>query len=125
MGTRMRKSEGRTESLYGPLGLVAGRVVWATTFRARRKGVLGREPLEADEAMVIRPCRQVHTYGVGYDLDAVFCDRGFQVIHVETLVSDAKSQRVRRAASCIELLGGRAVACGIEPGAVLEFRTPS
>ena len=104
-----------------PNGPVASTVHWATTFRARRRGVLGRPPLRPDEALVIRPCRRVHTFGVAYPLDVVFCDRDLRVLHVETLEPGRMSERVRAARICIELAGGRAAACSLEPGVELRF----
>jgi uncharacterized protein len=71
--------------------------------------------------MVIRPCRQVHTMGVPYPLDVVFCDRRDRVLHVETLQPGRISRPVWRARYCVELLGGRAAACGIVRGSTLSF----
>lgn len=114
----------RTGELHGPSGVIAHRVVWATKFRDRRRGVRGRETLASDEALVISPCRQVHTHGVTYRLDAVFCDRILRVLHVETLDPRSTSARVRRARCCIELVGGRAAECGLVPGVRLSFGSP-
>ncbi len=108
-------------ALVGPRGIVADEVTWATSFRTRRRGVLRRPKLGPREALVISPCRQVHTIGVGYPLDVVFCDRGMRVLHVETLEPRGVSRRVTRASCCIELLGGRAVQAGLVPGAQLSF----
>lgn len=113
--------DGRSSCLVGPNGRIASSVTWASSFRARLRGVLGRAPLRDDEALVITPCRRVHTFGAGYPLDAIFCDDGFRVLHVETLVPGRVSKRVRCARSCIELNGGRAESCGIVPGVVLAF----
>lgn len=109
--------------LVGPNGVVAERVTLATSFRDRRKGVLGREPLADDEAMVIRPCWQVHTIGVGYPLDVIFCSGNDRVLHVETLQPGRISRPVWRARYCVELRGGRARECGIVRGSVLELRS--
>jgi uncharacterized membrane protein (UPF0127 family) len=77
--------------------------------------------LGPDEALVIRPCRRVHTFGVAYPLDVVFCDRDLRVLHVETLEPGRMSGRVRPARMCIELASGRAAACSLEPGVALRF----
>jgi hypothetical protein len=75
--------------------------------------------------LIIWPCRQVHTVGVPYLLDAVFCDRRFEVLHVETLEPRSRSRRVGRARCCVELLGGRAEACGVVPGVRLALEERS
>lgn len=108
-------------SLLGPHGVVAERVTWCVSLRDRLRGVLGREPLHPDEAYVIAGTRQVHTVGVTYPLDAVFCDPSFRVLHVQTLGPRDRSKRVRRSLYCIELLGGRAAECGVAPGVTLSF----
>lgn len=120
-GRRTVRIEVKDGSLLGPRGVVAERVTWCVTLRDRLRGVLGREPLAPDEAYVIAGSRRVHTVGVPYDLDAVFCDESFRVLHVQTLGPRSKSKRVRRSLYCIELLGGRAAECGIVRGVSLEF----
>lgn len=111
----------REGPLVGPEGVVAAHVTWCVTVRDRMRGVLGRGPLTPDEAYVIAGSRQVHTVGVSYPLDAIFCDRTFRVLHVETLQPQSRSKRIRRSLFCIELLGGRATECGIVPGARVRF----
>lgn len=113
---------GRAGVLLGPGGVVASRVWWATSLRSRLRGVRGRGPLGPDEALVIWPCRRVHTRGLAYELDAVFCDASLAVLDVQTLRPGSLSRRVGRARCCIELLGGRAAACGVAPGVALELR---
>ena len=77
--------------------------------------------MQAGEALIIRPCRRVHTFGVGYPLDVVFCDSDLRVLHVETMESGRISKRVRGASMCIEMIGGTAASCGIVPGVSLSI----
>lgn len=121
---RSRSPKRVRELLVGPLGLVADDLTWATSFRARGRGVLLRPRLGPGQALVISPCRQVHTFGVRYPLDAVFCDRDLRVLHVETLAPRRVSRRVAGARYCVELLGGRAQATGLYPGSLLSFEEP-
>jgi hypothetical protein len=81
--------------------------------------------MRPDEAMIIRPCRQVHTIGVPQPIDAVFCDDEMRVLHVQTLEPRRLSRRVSGASLCIELLGGRAEACGVVPGVQLAVEESS
>jgi hypothetical protein len=114
----MRLNSGST--LAGPNGIVASRVYVADTYPSRLRGVLGRPPLEVDEALVISPCSQIHTFGVRYPLDAVFCDAYDIVLHVETVQPGRMSKKVSGSSSCIELAGGRAANCGIVVGSRLS-----
>jgi hypothetical protein len=112
-------------ALHAPSGVVAQRVTWCVTRPERVRGVLGRPPLGPDEAYVICHARQVHTVGVPYPMDAIFCDRRWRVLHVETLHPRSRSKRVDGALYCVELLGGRAAEAGIEPDQRLVFRETS
>lgn len=107
--------------IVGPRGTVAEKITWSLSFWTRLRGLLGRRPLQAGEAMVIRPCRRVHTFGIGYPLDVVFCDEALSVLHVQALAPRRLSRRVGKAALCLELPAGRAQVCGIEPGVRLAF----
>jgi uncharacterized protein len=108
-------------ALSAPSGVVAGRVTWCVTRPQRLRGVLGRPPLDPDEAYVICQAQKVHTVGVPYPLDVIFCDRRWRVLHVETLHPRSRSRGVAEALYCVELLGGRAAEAGIEPGQRLGF----
>jgi len=45
----------------------------AATRRERRRGLRGRDTFEG--ALVLRPCRNVHTVGVRFTIDVAFADR--------------------------------------------------
>ncbi|MCZ7535255.1 MAG: DUF192 domain-containing protein [Acidimicrobiia bacterium] len=51
----------------------------AVTRRSRRRGLAGRDALEG--VLVLRPCRQVHTFGTRFPIDVAFCDRDGFVLH--------------------------------------------
>ena len=52
----------------------------AQSFRARAKGLLGRDGLEG--AMLLRPARSVHTLGMRFPIDVAFCDADLRVVAV-------------------------------------------
>ncbi|MFN2607483.1 MAG: DUF192 domain-containing protein [Acidimicrobiales bacterium] len=45
----------------------------AESFRARSKGLLGRDGI--DGALLLRPARQVHSFGMRFPIDVAFCGR--------------------------------------------------
>lgn len=104
----------------GPSGVVASLRV-ASGPLERMRGLVRTVPLRADEGLLLRPCRQVHTFGMRYPIDAVFCDPDGAVVHVQTLRPRSVSRFVRRARFCIELKSGRARDCGIDVGVRLEI----
>lgn len=50
----------------------------ADTRRARRRGLLGRDGI--DGALLIRPCRSVHTVGMRFPIDVAFCSADLEVL---------------------------------------------
>jgi uncharacterized membrane protein (UPF0127 family) len=82
------------------------------------RGLLGRPPLAAGEALILSPGRQIHTFGMRVVLDVIFCAKDWSVLHV---VRSMKPRRVTRllwsAAYAIELPAGAAAA--VVPGDVL------
>jgi uncharacterized protein len=107
--------------LAGPSGVVAERVEVAQTPVRRLIGLIGRRELGDRDALIIDPCTRVHTVGLRFAIDVVFCDRELSVLTVETLGPRKVSKPVPSAACCIELTAGRAAEAGVDPGARLRL----
>lgn len=101
--------------------VLATDLLWARSFRARAKGLLTKSPLERGQALVIEPAAQVHTFGLGYPIDVVFCDRSRRVKHIVRRMRPRRVTRwVWRARYAIELPAG-SVPVTLEPGHHLTF----
>lgn len=94
----------------------------ADTFWARTRGLLWRDQLAANRALLIRPCNCVHTFGMHYPLDIVFLDRHHGVLAVHRHVDHRHILFHYRAAQVMELLAGGAARYGIVPGHRLELQ---
>jgi uncharacterized membrane protein (UPF0127 family) len=92
----------------------------AVTGKSRRRGLRGRDHL--DGVLVLRPCRQVHTFGMKFPIDVVFCDREGFVLHVSRLRPDRVSRYVLRAYFAIEAADGAFERWEIGLGDVVEVR---
>ncbi|MFI5054665.1 MAG: DUF192 domain-containing protein [Acidimicrobiia bacterium] len=68
--------------------------------RARRRGLLRRDGIEG--AMVLRPCRHVHTVGMRFGLDVAFCDAEGLVLRTCSLAPWRLSPVIFRSAFVIE-----------------------
>lgn len=101
--------------------VVASVVRTAVTPWSRLRGLLGRPRLADGEALLLHPCSQVHTFGLRYPIDTVFCDRDLTVLAVQTLGPRRLSRHVRGARCCFELPAGTASAAGVAPGANLTL----
>jgi uncharacterized membrane protein (UPF0127 family) len=78
----------------------------AATRTTRRRGLLGRDGLEASTAMLLAPCASVHTVGMRFPIDVVFVDRQGVAVKV---VRDMKPWRIAMAPSSravIEMAAG-------------------
>jgi hypothetical protein len=92
----------------------------AATRRARRRGLLGRTTV--DGALVLRPCRSVHTISMKLTIDVAFCDRNGTVLRTMTLPPWRVSPIVWRSAFVIEAADGAFDRWKLRPGDVIEIK---
>lgn len=88
--------------------------------RLRRRGLTGREGLEG--VLVIRPCRQVHTFGMHFPIDVAFCDRYGFVLHTTSMAARRVSRPVWRSYFAVEAPEGAFERWALKPGDVIEVR---
>jgi uncharacterized protein len=117
--------------VHAPSGrTLAARVTKADDAKTRSKGLLGRESLDADEALWIQqpplawlvPCPTIHTFFMKFPIDVLFLDGGLRVRRV---IEDMKPWRlspwVLQAHSVLELKGGT-LRGSVSAGDQLEMR---
>ena len=92
----------------------------ADTARARRRGLLGRPSF--DGALVLRPCRHVHTARMQFAIDVAFCDAEGVVVRTVKLAPWRLSPIVPRAAFVVEAEAGAFDRWGLRPGDRVELR---
>ncbi|WP_406122627.1 DUF192 domain-containing protein [Streptomyces sp. NBC_00989] len=79
-----RWSDGRGKLIvHGAAGAVAVRLELATSYRARTKGLLGRDAI--DGAMLLSPASSVHTFRMRFPIDVAYLDRNLKVVAVHTM----------------------------------------
>ncbi|QWV95112.1 DUF192 domain-containing protein [Geomonas oryzisoli] len=87
--------------------VLAGTVSVAESFLARLKGLLGRDRLPPGQALWIKPCNSVHTFGMKFPIDVAFLDREQRVVAlVTTLAPNRISGYHPTASSVLELPAG-------------------
>jgi len=52
----------------------------AGSFFTRMFGLLGRESLKQDEALVLKPCNSIHTFFMRFPIDVIFLDKNNRVV---------------------------------------------
>ncbi len=100
-------------------GAVLAAVEVADSARARRRGLLGRDGI--DGAIVLAPCRQVHTARMRFPIDVAFCDREGLVLYTATLSPWRLSRPVWRARFVIEAEANTFERWRLAPGDVVEI----
>ena len=86
----------------------------------RRRGLLGRTGI--DGAMLLEPCRSVHTIGMQFAIDVAFCDRDGVVLRTATLAPRRLSPLVVRAAMALEAEAGAFDRWRLRAGDRVEIR---
>lgn len=114
--------------------IVHGLEIEFTVYRANRwtqrlRGLLGRDELAADEALLLEPCASVHTFGMTRPIDVVFLDapldEGARVVGCRHALGTARLAWESRARATLELRAGGAARWGLVRGARLGAQWPS
>lgn len=92
----------------------------ATDRATRRRGLLGRDGLSG--AILIAPCRWVHTVGMRFAIDVAFLDDDGMVIRTVQMPRHRLGLPVPRARSVIEAEAGAFARWGVHVGDVIELR---
>jgi hypothetical protein len=102
---------------------VATSVEFAATRKARRRGLLGRDHLDASAAMMLVPCAAVHTAFMRFPIDVVVIDRQGVAVKV---MADVRPWRIVGAIqghAVIEMAAGTLERHQVSPGDQLTLVT--
>ena len=86
----------------------------------RRRGLLGRDELEG--ALVLRPCRWVHTIGMRFPIDVAYLDRDGVVVKTACMQRHRVGVPVPTARMVIEAQAGAFARWGLRVGDEVEIR---
>jgi uncharacterized membrane protein (UPF0127 family) len=101
-------------------GEVLASVEVASSLRSRARGLLGRDGI--DGAIVLRPCRSVHTIGMRFPVDVAFCDADMTVVRVVRMSRHRVGVPVWRSRTVIEAEAGAFARWNLRPGDQLEVK---
>ncbi|MGA5288667.1 DUF192 domain-containing protein [Streptomyces pseudogriseolus] len=119
----MRWRDGRGELVVRrPEGGVGARVPLeiAASYRARTRGLLGRESLEG--ALLLSPANSIHTFRMRMPIDVAYLDRRLRVLAVRTMPPGRLGRPRVRARHVIEAEAGAMAGWGLGVGTVVEVR---
>lgn len=92
----------------------------ASTRTSRRKGLLGRNGIEG--ALLLRPARSVHTFGMNFSIDVAHLDADGRVLRITTMKPHRLGAVVLRSHSVVETEAGAFARWGVTQGDCLEIR---
>jgi len=102
--------------------VVAGRVEPAFDSQTRRKGLLGRDAMALEDALIIAPCNSVHTFFMRFAIDAVFVAKDGRVVRACRSLPPWRLALAWRAFAVIEGAPGLIERSGTRPGDRLALR---
>ncbi|MCT4355543.1 DUF192 domain-containing protein [Streptomyces sp. Je 1-79] len=86
----------------------------AASYRARRRGLLGRDGIEG--AMLITPTNSIHTFGMRFTIDVAYLDRNLTVLDVVTMRPGRLGMVRPRGRHVLEAEGGAMEGWGLRKG---------
>jgi uncharacterized protein len=86
----------------------------------RTRGLIGRDSV--DGAIVLRPCKQVHTLGMRFPIDVAFCSPDGVVLRAVTLAPWRLSRMVWRSAFVVEAGAGAFERWHLRQGDLIEIK---
>lgn len=93
--------------------------------RERMRGLLGRDALGSGEALLLKRCGSVHTFGMRFAIDVLFLDRHQRVVAIRHGVARRRMSFSLRAADTLEMAAGAARLHGLAIGDSLVFEANS
>jgi uncharacterized membrane protein (UPF0127 family) len=93
----------------------------AASSTTRRRGLLGRQSLDAGGGLWITPCESIHTCGMKFPIDLIYLDRGKRVRKTRASVVPWRLSMCLLAHSVLELPAGTIDRTQTRPGDQLEL----
>lgn len=94
----------------------------ADSFKKRLKGLIGDPGLKYGEALILVPCKSIHTCFMTFCIDVIFASKEMVILHTMENVSPFKfSPLIAHSHMVIELPAGRLAATGARAGHQLQL----
>ncbi|WP_369197101.1 DUF192 domain-containing protein [Streptomyces djakartensis] len=112
--------DGDGDAAGGGGGAAAARIPLeiATSYRARTKGLLGRDSVAG--ALLLSPANSVHTFRMRIPIDVAYLDRHLRVLAVRTMRPGRLGMPRPRARHVVEAAAGAMAEWGLREGARVE-----
>ncbi|OGO89271.1 MAG: hypothetical protein A2Y15_09835 [Clostridiales bacterium GWF2_36_10] len=102
---------------------MVGIVKVADTFISRFLGLLPIKVLKENNGLLLKPCKQVHTFLMKYPIDVIFLSDENIIEHIEyNLVPNKVSRYVKSAVKTLEINSGVAIRYNLDVGDMLNIK---
>ena len=61
---------------------IAGKAILADSFFKRFKGLMFGKKMDGYDAIVIKPCKSIHTFFMRYSIDVIFLNKELKIIKI-------------------------------------------
>ena len=85
------------------------------------RGLLLRDSLKEDEALLITSCNSVHMFGMKYAIDLVYLDKNWKVLKLVQQLKPWRISACKKANMVVELPANRLKILGITNGQKIEW----
>jgi len=93
----------------------------ANTVKSRRRGLIGQTSI--DSALVISPCKWIHSIGMKCAIDVLYLDAAGLVVKTERLKPMRVAVPVGRSKTIVEMSSGSIERFGVQIGDLIEVRS--
>ena len=97
----------------------------AKTWVDRLKGLLGKREMNENEALILTPCKGIHTFFMKFPIDAVFIDKKYSIVWLTSLAPNRLSSFYFNAKSVIEFPAGCIQKWNLKIGEILNIERDS
>ena len=122
----LRTFSGRCSLVNERTGSVIASVVEpALDAKSRRKGLLGRDRLDDEHALLLAPCGAVHTIGMRFPIDVLFVGPDGRVVKIVERLRSWRVAGAMRACFTVELAAGSVERSDVSTGDRLAIQPVS
>lgn len=104
--------------------ILSGQASAARTFIERLVGLLNRDSLDPDEALIFYDAPSIHMFFMRFPIDVIFLNKDSKILKIFHNLQPWQTASCFRATTTIELPAGKCVEKSTEIGDFLDIKTP-
>ena len=102
--------------------IISENVIIADSFFKRLKGLMFTKELPDQNALLIKPCNEIHTFNMNYSIDVLYIDVNNKILAIsEDMKPGIIGKCVKNAISVVELPCNKIRSSNIKVGDIVDF----